>query len=53
MHAERALRFLAAFAGQRPPGREAEGDTLVEDLLAYLLSLAQVGRRARPGSAPV
>ena len=41
MYTERAVRFLAAFTAVRQAGREAEGDLFVEDLLSYLLSLAQ------------
>jgi len=41
IYTERAVRFLATFSALRPPGREADGDTFVEDVLSYLLSLAQ------------
>ncbi|KAK9821925.1 hypothetical protein WJX81_001000 [Elliptochloris bilobata] len=41
IYTERAVRFLATFSAVRQAGREVEGDTLVEDVLSYLLSLAQ------------
>ena len=46
VYTERAVRFLAAFTAARQAGRKAEGDLFVEDLLSYLLSLAQA--RASP-----
>ena len=51
MYTERAVRFLAAFTAVRQAGREAEGDLFVEDLLSYLLSLAQARASLCPTSS--
>lgn len=53
VYTERAVRFLAAFTAVRQAGREAEGDLFVEDLLLYLLSLAQARALLRPTSLAI